>query len=725
MQHFRLSPVVAAFLCVSGILAIGLFLQAQETAQLSVRVVDEAGGALPGVTLRVSTPDGRSFVFVTDANGRVAFPSGISAGTYRLTAELTGFAVRSTDVTVRSGENRALVLTLPVGAPSPPRAAPPQDSPPRGAAPPPRPPSPPTTSAPPGATAGRGPAGEGSVSRRQPVYWNVWQEEGTVGPQFVPAPSLKPATDYLLVLDLATVRYENGVASRAGSDELNKTITEWALKTTERTVTVKTVLLVSDLFDQPAQFVKELTIDLDKLRKQLQAANTPSVNALNVLRTTRDPDFLLGRVSYGIRTRAGSLGPSSVGLSIWAGNDRLVPVDELSVPVCIATEATTSVCKGTSATATTLNGVDSFRIAQEGPPTPDASLHFVDLDGQTIKGVFHRNDCVDCANFVTWTLSEHSFAGLHDRLVKTTLADFERAASDQQRLRIGRALSNVLFASNTAEGANAQGAFDAFVQATRPESSNANRRSIFVRMVGKDSQMVLIPFGMAAVELQGGMVDFVGNQFRVEMPLPVQNYEADDQPIAKWYLAIPPAGTDELGRARSQAEDSINKWQQQATQTFSDMTAVSTWIGARETEQAGTALVVLSHHADDRLYFSPKDQLTADEIARRFMRPAIAILDGCGTGAAAGRLIQNLNNAGFGAVIATATPVDSEIAGDFLACMAETLDRNRDDATFNLSLAFSDAVRCVRDDKDHRARALTWLMLGNGSLRLTSPHKQP
>ena len=207
--------------------------------------------------------------------------------------------------------------------------------------------------------------------------------------------------------------------------------------------------------------------------------------------------------------------------------------------------------------------------------------------------------------------------------------------------------------------------------------------------------------------------------------LPVQNYEADDQPIAKWYLAIPPAGTDELGRARSQAEDSINKWQQQATQTFSDMTAVSTWIGARETEQAGTALVVLSHHADDRLYFSPKDQLTADEIARRFMRPAIAILDGCGTGAAAGRLIQNLNNAGFGAVIATATPVDSEIAGDFLACMAETLDRNRDDATFNLSLAFSDAVRCVRDDKDHRARALTWLMLGNGSLRLTSPHKQP
>jgi hypothetical protein len=63
-----------------------------QTATLSGTVTDNQGGVLPGVTVTVTeTSTGRQHVSVTDENGRYRFPV-LTAGTYRLEADLSGFA---------------------------------------------------------------------------------------------------------------------------------------------------------------------------------------------------------------------------------------------------------------------------------------------------------------------------------------------------------------------------------------------------------------------------------------------------------------------------------------------------------------------------------------------------------------------------------------------------------------------------------------------------------
>jgi hypothetical protein len=223
----------------------------------------------------------------------------------------------------------------------------------------------------------------------------------------------------------------------------------------------------------------------------------------------------------------------------------------------------------------------------------------------------------------------------------------------------------------------------------------------------------------------GADEDFIGNLFRVEMPLRVQHYRPDPRDITRWFLVMPPEGrTDVLGAARRQAAPTIARWEAEAQRAFNDMSSTSGWLGSRSSsEQAGAALVVLSHHESDRLFFDTRDQVSADNIVRRFERPAVAILDGCGTGATAGALIQNLNEVGFDAIVATATPVGPQMAGDFLTCLSESLDRNPNDPAFTLASAFSDAVSCLREQKQQRSRALTWMLLGNGNMRLRSPRR--
>jgi hypothetical protein len=79
------------FLCVLLCLALGSVAQAQ-TVTLSGTVTDNQGGVLPGVTITVTDVDtGRQQVSVTDANGVYRFPI-LPAGTYRLEADLSGFA---------------------------------------------------------------------------------------------------------------------------------------------------------------------------------------------------------------------------------------------------------------------------------------------------------------------------------------------------------------------------------------------------------------------------------------------------------------------------------------------------------------------------------------------------------------------------------------------------------------------------------------------------------
>ncbi|HEX2462266.1 MAG TPA: carboxypeptidase-like regulatory domain-containing protein, partial [Vicinamibacterales bacterium] len=77
---------------------------AQQEAVLSGTVADTTGGVLPGVVVRaVHEASGNSFETVTDAAGGYRLP--VRVGTYRITADLTGFnAVTQTGLEVLVGQ---------------------------------------------------------------------------------------------------------------------------------------------------------------------------------------------------------------------------------------------------------------------------------------------------------------------------------------------------------------------------------------------------------------------------------------------------------------------------------------------------------------------------------------------------------------------------------------------------------------------------------------------
>src|SRR5262249_51275896 len=252
-----------------------------------------------------------------------------------------------------------------------------------------------------------------------------------------------------------------GVAFQPVARTFNEELTKWVLSTNEPTLRVKTILLVSDAFEPSSQMTSDLTIDLDKLRKRLTVGDVPETEPLEALKRDRNPDFFLGRVSFSVKTRAGFVGTTSIGLSVWT-ND--IPVDEITLPLCVSNDSSRSVCADSTAITTTLNGVDSFRLAEEGGARPDAAIHSIDLGWQEMKGGFHRNACNQCPS-VTWSLADRSFPELRDHIEHTTLAAFQDGATDEQRSRVGSGLYNVLFPAETDDGKKAQQAFDEFVQA--------------------------------------------------------------------------------------------------------------------------------------------------------------------------------------------------------------------------------------------------------------------
>ena len=113
MRHLvRASAAVAAIV---GLLAFPSQAVAQVEAELAGTVLDETGGALPGVTLTVThTETGTSRSMTTNENGRFSV-RGLRVGLYDIVAELQGFAtVRRTGVNLALGQSLTLDLKMAV-----------------------------------------------------------------------------------------------------------------------------------------------------------------------------------------------------------------------------------------------------------------------------------------------------------------------------------------------------------------------------------------------------------------------------------------------------------------------------------------------------------------------------------------------------------------------------------------------------------------------------------
>src|SRR5438445_13337305 len=91
------------------------FTQTVAVAQLSGTVVDESGGALPGVEVTVTqTSTGMTRFVVSGSGGEYVFTN-LPVGPYSLTAKLQGFTTfEQTGIVLAVGDTRSVKITLKV-----------------------------------------------------------------------------------------------------------------------------------------------------------------------------------------------------------------------------------------------------------------------------------------------------------------------------------------------------------------------------------------------------------------------------------------------------------------------------------------------------------------------------------------------------------------------------------------------------------------------------------
>lgn len=106
-----LSSSLRRFVLLAAMLLVPVLGYAQE-ASVSGTITDATGGVLPGVVVRaVHEETGNSFEAVTDTAG--AYRLSVRIGTYRITAELSGFApLTRTGVQLLVGQQAVLNLQM-------------------------------------------------------------------------------------------------------------------------------------------------------------------------------------------------------------------------------------------------------------------------------------------------------------------------------------------------------------------------------------------------------------------------------------------------------------------------------------------------------------------------------------------------------------------------------------------------------------------------------------
>ena len=699
----------------------------QSKVQVRGEVVDPNGARLPGVTVKAEPEDaGDGGATISDAEG--SFRLLLLPGRYTFRALGRGFperVIRGFQVAV-AAEPR-LTITMRRGE----TAKPPPIKP----GPPPPPPPPPPPVDPPVTLPGPDPPP--SPASQATLTWNMWAESGPA-PGYNPALTLKPDTSYLLVLHLSAFGY---VVSGVTAEPAGAAATDWMddfLKTAAPAAPLRVLMLPdTSFFSLVGPRASTLTVDVNAVRNWVAAASHPAVPApLPAVRDARLkgqlPPFVFGEIALRFRTTARE-GVGAIALSIWTDEGR--PLDEIAATFCVSSAATApALCTGRAPIAPTLRGVDAVRVAADGDTPPDAALHFVELPGLSVMGVFRDNRCADC-EFVVWDLGR-SGAELRKHLEATTLPAFSPDASADSLPDAGRGLFNVLFPDDgNPVQVTARAAFARFVGQELARGGPATSPpSIFVRAVlageGAGTDPLYLPVGLLTVPGRPG--EFVGFYFRVESPLERQTYRATKACVSRWVLTLPRAGSqDVLGKAREHSSGLVTAFQPQAQHLFEDIPPLRAWLADEAAAPDSTAVVVLSHNDRDKLFFQANQVVTSDEVQRRFGEGSLLVLNGCSTASPlAVDLLKKFNQRGMAAAIASYVPIRPELAGDFLTALSAVTAEG--DAT-GLSLAdvFFRTVQKVRTLKAeptasaYGPRALVFSLLGNSGLRLCVPTKQP
>jgi len=568
------------------------------------------------------------------------------------------------------------------------------------------------------------------------ILWNVWAEDSPVDtdkPSFKPVSYLRPDKYYLFTLDLSGVSYEQkgGLTyTQRIEQKLADTLKKW--RDAGRPDPKYQVVIIGDstCFEKPEKYVRELKVNLNNMRRFENRGVDINRDPFAIMRESKDknPDFVFGRVFFRIKTkRELPEGFAHISLSLWTNGK---PVDEISTRIRVTSGKEPKNCNGIGRSQFSLKGVDSLYVASDSSRLPEAALHFLQLNS-SVTCIFRRNDW-PVNKFLSWPL-EYNLSSLRKELSNWLDAYVATRDDEEQLGKKGGGLYNILFPPDQK---SVRKQFEEFI---KPYLNDESKRtdykapSIFVRMIQeKTDPPLLIPLGLLAVKFDEGPPEFLGFHFRIESPLGIQSYESSNACISRWVTVFPPPNHPDqaLRDAALRLTNQIEIWREQAWKPFENMRDFGNWVSETQTENASTAIVILSHHTNDRITFEPAELVHSSELTRKFSKPSIVVLSGCGT-ASPGSVgfVRRFNQNGINTVIATSTEVDPEMAGDFLNTFSKVLEGNKNDKKFNVAMAYFKAIQLLRKitppkgKVPYGARVLEFTFLGNGNTRLCPPQK--
>ena len=139
-------------------------------------------------------------------------------------------------------------------------------------------------------------------------------------------------------------------------------------------------------------------------------------------------------------------------------------------------------------------------------------------------------------------------------------------------------------------------------------------------------------------------------------------------------------------------------------------------------------LMVLAHHADNRLFFDSLAEVpnvTSSTIQRRYDVPSLVIINACGAASpAADGFLREFNEKGVSSIVATITAVDARMAGSFMALLGDLFNDGAQ-ASYGIGAAVFETVRALAVAPDghgdmYGPRALIYSVVGNANVRICS-----
>jgi hypothetical protein len=298
----------------------------------------------------------------------------------------------------------------------------------------------------------------------------------------------------------------------------------------------------------------------------------------------------------------------------------------------------------------------------------------------------------------------------------------------------GQDIYNVIFHARKQDNEATRAFADFMVKARALKKDNKPPPSLFMRIIPERLDLMLAPVGL----MHAGSPDseFVGLVANVQTPLEYQEYAPLADCISRWVLFVPPENLLPIVppalQAVLDARQPFNDWiaafkQSCGTCVIDNEDDFHQWLN-QSGEGESNAVVILSHHSANALFFNEMEgspRVLSSAVTREFATPSFVVLGACGTSEpGSSEFIRQFNFRGVSSAIATSTKVEPVLAGKFLATFMNLLQLHANDSSYSVSQARFDAVAALAQDPNYGAKALAFILAGNGALRLCVPDRK-